>query len=186
MQASSGILKGLNLSLRGSFTQLVDLYYESLWAYTASLVAGSEAADDLVHDAFLVAFEYLAQGREFSGDPEKWLRGVVRNIVHAWWRKNRKFPPAVAERLKAGAGEEETSLAALEKAEEEEALTRCLDKLGDEDRTLIGKRYTQRFRATRLAREMGININTLRVRLFRVRKWLKACVEMQSAGEGRA
>jgi DNA-directed RNA polymerase specialized sigma24 family protein len=45
------------------------------------------------------------------------------------------------------------------------------------DRDLISKRYDRRMSVVTLAEDMQCNVATLRVRLFRIRQGLKACVE---------
>lgn len=54
--------------LQHRFSELVDRHYGSVWACVSVLTARSADTEDLVHQAFLLAFERLADGGGFAGD----------------------------------------------------------------------------------------------------------------------
>ena len=81
------------------FQEIVDQHYEGVWAYVSVLTRRSGSTEDLVHQAFLLAFDRLAYGKEFTGDPGRWLRGTARNLAFAWWREQRKMPEALVDHL---------------------------------------------------------------------------------------
>jgi RNA polymerase sigma-70 factor (ECF subfamily) len=165
------------VGLRESFQDLVDRQYDGLCTYAAWLTGGAAEADDLVHEAFLAAFDLLAAQGAFTGDPGKWLRGTTRNLVHAWWRKRRRLPQPAADALKDLADRmEEAPPPATDRAYEM-ALAHCLDRLPPADRDLVERRYAKAFDPGRLAATLGIQLPTLRVRLFRLRQALRGCVE---------
>ena len=168
-------------TLRTQFQELVDRYYEKLWPYVWFLTAGSRDGEDILHQAFLLAFDRLAAGEEFRGDPGAWLRGTLRNLVHAWWREKRKAPQALADQLALLAEEADDALTASAKEEVRAALEHCLAKLAASDRELVAKRYEQGLRITRIAEELEKNVATVRVRLFRIRQVLMLCVQAQLA-----
>jgi len=169
------------LKLRQKFTEIVDLHYDGLWTYVSFLTAGSGDTEDLVHQAFLIAFDRLAEGREFEGDPGKWLRGTARNLVRAWWRQRQKAPAALAEGLLLlDEGDDVPALAS--RAETTVALEHCLGELAASDRELIRKRYEGGDRIVRMAEQMAVNVTSLRVRLHRIRQALKLCIEAQFTG----
>lgn len=71
---------------------------------------------------------------------------------------------------------------AVEMANYQECLERCLGRLSDEDRDVITEYYrykkTEKIdRRKRLAARLGISLNTLRVKMHRQRMNLEACVE---------
>jgi len=160
----------------------VDAHYAALWPYARFLTRGSAEAEDLLHQAFLLAFDRLAAGEVFRGDVGKWLRGTLRNLVRAWWRQRRKLPQDVADRLATLAQEADDAPAAASKRELRAALEHCLGKLVPDDRHLVAKRYEEGLRITQIAEQLRKNTATVRVRLFRIRQALKDCVEAQLAG----
>ena len=168
-------------TLRTRFQDLVDGHYEALWRYVSFLTAGSADTEDILHQAFLLAFDRLAAGTEFQGDPGLWLRGTIRNLVHVWWREKRKAPQDVADRLRLLAEEADDAPTVASSNEVKAALVHCLGKLAAEDRRLVAQRYEEGLRITRIAEDMRKNVATIRVRLFRIRQSLKLCVEAQLA-----
>jgi len=61
-------------------------------------------------------------------------------------------------------------------------LERCIARLSEEDRALLLKDYgakgqTQAERRKALADELGISLNALRIRVYRIRTALKECIE---------
>ena len=170
--------------LRTRFQELVDRHYDGLWAYVSALTAGAAEAEDILHQAFLAAFDRLAAGREFEGDPGKWLRATVRHMVYAWWRQRRRMPQDVADRLKEVADEADDALTRAARAEVQAALEHCLGKLSDADRQLVAQRYERGLRVTQIAERLRRNVATLRVRLFRIRQALKRCVDAVLAKGG--
>lgn len=170
------------MKLRKRFTAIVDLHYQDVWSYASFLTGGAAESEDLVHQAFLLAFDRLAEGKEFTGDPGKWLRGVLRNLVYAWWRERRKVPQELVEGLKLLIDESEGTFERVVKAEASAALEHCLGKLAPGDRELVRERYEKGFRITQIAENMKANVGSLRVRLHRIRRGLKQCVETQLAG----
>ena len=126
-----------------------------------------------------MAHGHLASGGNFHGDAGKWLRGTARNRVRAWWREKRKLPLDLADRL--------AFLAEPDDARSQEmaaALAHCLGKLESDDRQVISKRYELGLAVGAIAEQMQCNVATLRVRLFRIRRGLKACVETQLSRGG--
>ncbi|MFW6162483.1 MAG: RNA polymerase sigma factor [Planctomycetota bacterium] len=155
----------------------MDRHYDGVCAYVGALTGGAAEGEDIVHQAFLAAFDRLAAGREFEGDAGAWLRATARNMVYGWWREQRRMPQDVAERLKQVADEADDALTHAARREVRAALDRCLDKLPDAERRLVADRYEQGLRVTEMAERLRCKAATLRVRLFRIRQALRRCVD---------
>jgi RNA polymerase sigma-70 factor, ECF subfamily len=166
-----------------AFQRIVDDHYEPLLCYAHFLLGRNGPVEDVVHQAFLLAFDRLAGGQPFQGDPGKWLRGTVRNLIRDVWRQQRKLPQDIADQLQQVVLQADEAGEALDRSMVREALRRCLDGLNTADRDLIGQHYVGGSRITEIAERLELNAATLRVRLFRIRQDLKACVEAQFAGE---
>ena len=161
----------------------MDQHYESVTRFVSALTGACSETEDIVHQAFLLAFERLPSGRDFSGNPGNWLCGTARNLVFAWWRKQRKIPEDVARGLALAAKEHEHVLAELASNEFQEALNRCIEKLPAKDRGLPNERYRVGRRITEMAASLNVNVSSLRVRLHRIRRALRRCIESQLPGE---
>lgn len=161
------------------FQSLVDANYRSVWQYAVTLTRGSSEAEDVTHQAFLLVFDRLVEERPID-DPGQWLRGVVRNLVREWWRKNRRLPVELADQLCRLAEDVDTASVEL-KSEHEAALAACLEKLTDDERQMVRARYEDGLQITEIAQRREMNVKTTRVRLFRIRERLKTCVELTFA-----
>ncbi len=168
---------------QSAFQRMVDDCYEPLLSYAHFLLGHREQVEDVVHQAFLLAFDRLVDGQMFQGDPGKWLRGTVRNLVHNVWRQRRKLPQDVADLLQQVVLQADDAGDAMDRSTVGEALRRCLDRLEEDDRQLLDQRYETGRRITEIAQRIKLNVATLRVRLFRVRQGLQSCIEAQFAGE---
>ena len=155
----------------------MDRHYDGVWAYVSALTGGAAEAEDIVHQAFLAAFDRLAGGGGFTGDPGAWLRATARNMVYAWWRQQRRMPQDVADRLRQVADEADDALTRAARAEVRAALDHCLGTLPDADRQLVADRYERGLRVTQMAEQLREKAATVRVRLFRIRQALRRCVE---------
>ncbi|MBI2192999.1 MAG: sigma-70 family RNA polymerase sigma factor [Planctomycetes bacterium] len=178
--------KGAAANVHAPFQDLVDRHYRGLWSYISFLTGGAVETDDLSQEAFLLAFDRLAAGKEFTGDPGLWLRGTARNLVRAWWRRKRRVSSELAEAIDLLAEESDEPAEVLGDAEVQAALDRCLGKLGADDRRLIAQRYEEGLPFARIAEQRKDSAGGLRVRLFRLRQGLMACVQRQLSGKGTA
>ena len=123
----------------------------------------------------------------FDGDPKLFFYGIARNLI--------KESP---KRIKKQVSIEDTDLPAQEPAVEDESasmredcLNACLQQLNAEKRELVLSYYAKEKQAkidhrTELARKMGISVETLRVRVHRIRGTLEKCIEgcLDSIGPG--
>lgn len=129
-----------------------------------------EAADELADEAIDRVARRLAQGTAIRAErPFAYFRGVARNVAQEMLRECQRERQAFAAVL--GPGEpapDDPRLACLES---------CLDRLPAEQRRLILRYHAGggRYGRQRLARELGIPVNALRIRAHRLRRQLADC-----------
>lgn len=117
--------------------------------------------------------------KAYDGDPRLFFYGVARNLI----RENPK-------KIKTQVSLENIDLPAYavseseaEDAEQlEECLHACLQKLGSDKRELILDYYAKEKLAkirhrTEMARRLGTSVETLRVRVYRIRTTLEQCIQ---------
>jgi RNA polymerase sigma factor (sigma-70 family) len=117
--------------------------------------------------------------KTFEGDPRLFFYGVARNLI----RENLK-------KIKAQVSLENTNLPANQVSEadtesvnlREECLHACLQKLSNDKRELIVRYYAKEKQAkiqhrTQMAQQLGTSLETLRVRVYRIRATLEQCIE---------
>ena len=106
---------------------------------------------------------------EFTGDPALYFFGVAKMLFLEYMRrKPPQTPPPPTDSARAEL--------------EYRCLERCIDRLSEDDRSLLLREYgakgqTQVERRKALADELGISLNALRIRVYRVRIALKECIE---------
>lgn len=152
--------------------------------YIGAVVPDRHAADDLVQEVALAAFQNRATWR--TGLPfTPWALGIARNKLHDRWRRlargrHQVADPALLDDLAALAGAMEDEL-----AEERRALEECLRTLGGKAAALVQGRYHQGLGAEQLAARLGTTAGNVRVMLHRVREALRACIGRRLGGAAR-
>jgi DNA-directed RNA polymerase specialized sigma24 family protein len=112
----------------------------------------------------------------YEGDPLRFVYAVARNVHREFSRRPRTVSLEDQAPLEASSGDD-----ASLREQTHVCLESCLSKLDSGDRRLIREYY--RFeksgkidRRKELATDLGIALNTLRIRAFRIRKRLSLCV----------
>jgi RNA polymerase sigma-70 factor (ECF subfamily) len=147
-----------------------------LYRFLLFLVRNREDAEDLAQETFRVA---LTKGT----DPQKgtnygaWLRSIARNLARSHARRRRLFLPEGLLELAEGrfveTGSDRDDLWEARRR----ALSLCLDKLPGSERALVRRRYESGERVQSMARQLGLEPNTLSKRLERIRQRLARCIE---------
>jgi DNA-directed RNA polymerase specialized sigma24 family protein len=115
----------------------------------------------------------------YEGNPKLFFYGVANNLIMEYRKTVKSFSPVESI---------EPSIDPPQEAEEEppdfrrECLDRCLGKLTKEKRRLILSYYSQEKQAkivhrAKMARDLDISLEALRVRMLRIRATLEECIE---------
>ncbi len=124
----------------------------------------------------------------YEGDPRHYFRAVANNLVKENLKKIKAYVPLDGIDLPAEqvAGVEDA------RAVMEDCLQSCLEDLSDHKRHLILAYYAKEKQAkidhrNELAQSLGISVETLRVKVHRMRASLETCIErcMKHKAEGR-
>jgi DNA-directed RNA polymerase specialized sigma24 family protein len=130
---------------------------------------GCHQVEDLADETINRVTNKLNQIKaDYEGDPARYFYGVAKNIVHE--DRRRRPDPAVLPPWK----DEEID-------PEYECLERCLEELNAENRELVLQYYQEEKKAKidhrrKLADKLGIALNALRIRAYRIRNSLELCV----------
>jgi RNA polymerase sigma-70 factor (ECF subfamily) len=172
---------------RIAFEILVREHHRSLLAFASALLAGAgrpgdrAAAEDLVQDALVIAFERLGDfdpRRDFAA----WVRGIVRNRFLKGAR-NREFTigdgvlAALEGRFAAwaspapGVDGEDGDRDLLP------ALRDCLGRLGDRQRDTVQRFYLDGASIAQVALDLGASEAAIKKRLQRGRQDLADCLD---------
>ena len=105
----------------------------------------------------------------YVGDKAIYFLGVMNNVHHEYLKRPAMSrPPQFRDDVES---KEETHL----------CLEKCLEKLAPAARLIIERYYAENKQAKidlrkRIAKEMGISLNTLRLRALRIREKLQTCI----------
>lgn len=131
---------------------------------------GCGEADDLADETINRVTAKLSEiADSYLGDPALYFYGVANKVYLEYLRRRPalELPPA-----REATEEVEATYACLE---------RCMDQLPAENRRLVLQYYQEEKRAKidrrrKLAAELGIAVNALRIRAHRIRQQLQQCV----------
>src|ERR1700756_3467526 len=140
---------------------------------------GSATPEELADETLdRTARAILKPGFVFEGNPMAYLRGVARNVHLESLRKSRSVNQERVQDLAEMAAQPDNShVEALHIC-----LDRCLARLPEDRRTLLlgyyqGEKSGKIDGRVRLAQHKGIELNALRIQVFRLRNTVRLCVE---------
>jgi RNA polymerase sigma-70 factor, ECF subfamily len=144
-----------------------------------------QAAEDILQETML---QILQSSPPVDSEVEfcAWAKGVARNMVRRHWAQQQRQPTPVAAaalELLADAIVEERAPPEVW-ADERRRLQTCLDRLSERSRNLFLLRYGDGLKGPALAETAGINVNSLRTSLLRIREFLRACLRRGFAARG--
>lgn len=154
----------------------VQLRHDLAKIFTWNRCNDPEGLTDEVFDRVARKVHHLRE--TYQGDPRLFFYGVARNLIKE-----------ILKKIKTQVSLEDTDPPAaaspdVEDTENmrEECLHSCLQKLSAEKRELILNYYAKEKHAkiehrTQIAAQLGTSVETLRVRVFRIRLTLEECIE---------
>ena len=119
---------------------LYDRYGRLAYALAYRILGESEAAEDVVHDAYISAWRGAASYRRDRGNPRGWLLSIVHHRAVDVLRRKTAFRPAPLEVAERRAADEDTAVMA-EKNVEQQTVRLALQALPDAQRRTIELAY---------------------------------------------
>jgi len=171
------ILAWLDPDREAAATMYVQLRYDLANIFKWRACSDPEGLTDEVFDR--VAKKVHEVRPTYVGDPRLYFRAVANNVV----RENLKKA-----KTQVSLDDDELPEPITTKCEEddtldmEECLQSCLPKLSPKNRKLIVAYYANEKQAkidnrSELAQQLGISVETLRVKVYRIRVSLQECIE---------
>ena len=148
-----------------AFAEVYEAYFDDVFRAVYRKVLDRQTAEDIAQDTFFAAFKL---GRDFLGHPEPklWLLRTAHNKIHELYRKRKRRATEPLEKYEELAaqdchyGEIELNLSALATVTEKEWRT-------------VKAHHVFGTTIAEMAESEAVTENSMRVRLFRVRKKLK-------------
>jgi RNA polymerase sigma factor (sigma-70 family) len=155
----------------------VQLRHDLAKVFSWNHCSDPEGLTDEVIDRVAKKVHHLRQ--TFEGDPRLFFYGVARNLIKEAPKKIKTQVPLddldLPATLVTETGDETAQM-------REECLHSCLQELSKDKRELILAYYAKEKQAkidhrVELARRLGTSVETLRVRVYRIRGTLEQCIE---------
>lgn len=170
------ILAWLNPDREAAGIAYVQLCHDLAKIFTWNGCNDPEGLTDEVIDRVARKVHHLRE--TYQGDPRLFFYGVARNLIKEVPKKIKMQVSLDDSDLPSNAASEidETEIM------REECLQSCLQKLSPEKRELILNYYAKEKQAkiehrTQMAQQLGTTVETLRVRVYRIRATLEECIE---------
>ncbi|PIR41105.1 MAG: RNA polymerase subunit sigma [Candidatus Yanofskybacteria bacterium CG10_big_fil_rev_8_21_14_0_10_46_23] len=160
-----------------SFQSIVEQYERRIINFHYRFVGNRQDAEDLAQETFIKAYKKLDTLKD-KAKLRSWLFQIARNISIDHFRKHKDREVA----LENEALQHFAQLAFVDYKTQEtqnalkEELDACLKRLSDQDRRIIKLLYYEGFSYKEISQTLGINQNTLKSRLHRVRQALLAVI----------
>jgi RNA polymerase sigma factor (sigma-70 family) len=150
---------------------------------------GCAHAEECADETFNRVTQKICDGATiWADDPYSYFHGVALNVLREYWRsaeQTAKTLEEVAQIQSLSVDPEDLLSRETEQREKErllECLNRCLQKLPPESLHLIiryhqGEEALDKARRKELAQSLGIPLNALRIRAYRIRAAIEECVE---------
>jgi RNA polymerase sigma-70 factor (ECF subfamily) len=164
------------LGERDAFDELIRRWNDPLWGYLRRLAGNDDAAADLLQETWLRVVRGLSRLRD-AARLRAWLFGIARRTAMDRLRL-RYATPAVADvdvQEVASAGSDDNLEADLIAMHDE------LARLPVTEREVLTLFYLQELSLTDVADVLGVPVGTVKSRLFRARRLLRA--ELTSRGD---
>ncbi len=183
------------------YIEYVRANHAGLRAFIRSLGVDSLWVDDIAQEAFIVAYQRMAEFDE-SRDFGAWVRGIARNLVINERRKNARRKRILSDNL-TDILVSSSSVSEDEEGEAEAAfgmgvgmgdaakakmaaLRECLQLMPEKSQAMIKARYEENASAPDIAEQLEMKAAAVRKSLERIRTGLRKCMEERLVAAGFA
>jgi RNA polymerase sigma-70 factor (ECF subfamily) len=146
---------------------------DDVFAYTATLLKDSAAAEDVTAQAFERAYNRRSRFDARRGSPRAWLFGIARNAALDELRRRKRAETAEMPAPTSEPGPDE----AAESAAERDAVRRALGRLAARDRELIALKYHAGLSNAEIAGVLGVSASNAGTLLHRAMTKLREAVD---------
>jgi RNA polymerase sigma-70 factor (ECF subfamily) len=167
---------------RDAMRTLFARHHARVLRFVLRFVKDRDAADDVVNDTFLIAWQ---QAPRFEGRSQvaTWLLGIARYRALATTKRRRAALEPLDEQHEAALVDPcERADALMQREDSRRYLKRCLAALPPEQAVLIELHYFHDKSLKEAASLTGVPLNTIKTRMFLARKKLAAMLAVEDCG----
>lgn len=174
MQKLSEIIKKAQNGDKEAFGHIYRLYYQKIYRYTMYNLNSEALALDITQETFLKAWKALPSFKQTTnGTLQAFLFKITKNLIIDNSRRKKAHSLENYKNLESTFNVEET----FEKSANLEELKKALNKLNDNDKSIIVLHYLEGLPHAEVAKIVGIKDGALRVRTHRALQKLKNLLE---------
>lgn len=167
---------------KDAFMQVVRCYGLPIRSYLASQIYHLDDVDDIAQEVFITAYKRLHTFRR-NEDVGAWLRGIARNKLLNYYRSSSRRHNAV-DRFRTQVveiiGDDIEDASKGDKAEQIEALMRCIGKLPERMRRVVHSSL-EGGKPAELAEEMATSVGAIYNLQYRANQALRQCLTKEMA-----
>lgn len=156
-----------------AFAVLIDRYKHMVFTLAMKILKNNEEAEEVSQDVFVKVYQVL---QTFKGDSKfsTWVYKIAyyRSLDYLKKQKRNLNTSSIDAEVEYHLPSIENTLDRLEAEERKKTIKRAIDGLPENDAVVITLHYFEELSLKEIADIMGIEANTVKVRLFRSRKRL--------------
>lgn len=161
-----------------AFAELVTAYKDLVFTLALKMVKNREEAEEVSQDTFIKAFKNLSK---FKGDSKfsTWLYKITyHNCLDRFKKNEKEHRTSSIEALASfNVSSSDDILKSMEREERAEMLKNCLEKLPEEERTILWFFYYKELSLKEIIEVTQFSEANIKVKLHRARKRLLAIVK---------
>jgi len=168
-----------------AYAQLVSRYQNYVFTLTLRMIRSREDAEEIAQDVFIKAYKYLA---DFKGNSKfsTWLYTIVNNTCITFLRKKKQVIHSLdnenvfetADNIDSGMRADQ-----VEQKSRQAMVNEAIEMLNPDDARILTLFYKAEQSLEETAQILGIEVNAVKVRLYRARTRLKEKMESHFAHE---
>lgn len=161
-----------------AYAQLVNRYKDLVYTLALRMVKHREEAEEVAQDTFVKVFRSL---NRFKGDSKfsTWIYRITYNTSLDRLKKNKKHynDIEIDDYTFNQLGTIDNALDNLINEEKSKLIRQCIDKLPEDSSSLLTLFYFEELSLDEISKIINIEVNTVKVKLFRARKKLAVILE---------
>ena len=172
------LIEAINNGDTKAYAQLVDRYKDLVYTLALRMLKHREEAEEVAQDTFIKVFKSL---HKFKGDSKfsTWIYRVAYNTCLDNIKKNKKHLSNVAidEYTFNKLDTIDNALDNIIKEEKSVLIKNCINKLPEDSSALLTLFYYEELSLDEISKIINVEVNTVKVKLFRARKKLAVILE---------
>ena len=150
-----------------AFSKLILAEKDSLYKIAISRMKTIEDAEDVIQETVIEAYVKMHTIRK-NESFKSWIRTILLDMIKTFYERKAKKDIKIQTKLMENF--EKDNVNNIIKTEQDMDFNMLLNKLEDEDRTIIILFYNDGYKVKEISKMLNMNVNTVKTKLSRARK----------------